>query len=109
MSSFRINGRKRRCPCVSPWADRYIIGNISRQDCGTLVKLLDIGTDDYTSNTRRGSDPPSSTSWDLSSGRFPAEGCDDRAHLHYPLPFFNCCFHPSTRALFPSASASGTI
>src|SRR6202030_1124440 len=24
------------------------------------------------------------------------------------LPF-NCCFHPSTRALFPSASASGTI
>jgi tetratricopeptide (TPR) repeat protein len=28
---------------------------------------------------------------------------------HYPLPFFNCCFHPSTRALFPSASASGTI
>jgi len=42
---------------------------------------------------------------------------DDVANLHtghrplarYPLPFFNCCFHPSTRALFPSASASGTI
>ena len=29
--------------------------------------------------------------------------------LNYPLPFFNCCFHPSTRALLPSASASGTI
>jgi hypothetical protein len=29
----------------------------------------------------------------------------------YPLvtAFFNCCFHPNTRALFPSASASGTI
>ena len=26
----------------------------------------------------------------------------------HPLPFFSCCFHPSTRTLLPSASASGT-
>jgi len=32
----------------------------------------------------------------------------EASRLH-PPPFFNCCFHPSTRALFPSASASGTI
>jgi len=27
----------------------------------------------------------------------------------YPPPFFNCCFHPSTRAFAPSSSASGII
>ena len=38
--------------------------------------------------------------------------CREHAGHHtslHPLPFFNCCFHPSTRALLPSASASGTI
>ncbi len=30
-------------------------------------------------------------------------------NTNYPLPFFNCCFQPNTRALLPSASASGTI
>src|SRR5579871_3271422 len=28
---------------------------------------------------------------------------------NYPPPFFNCCFHPSTRAFAPSSSASGII
>ena len=36
-------------------------------------------------------------------------GGDNSTWRHYPLPFFNSRFHPSTRALFPSASASGTI
>src|SRR5579863_4370298 len=35
-------------------------------------------------------------------------GARNHVGRSYP-PFFNCCFHPSTRALAPSASASGIM